>query len=99
MSDIDLLAAHEVFAELGSENFSRCMRSVIRFARLMRLFLISICRKAALCYINAGDYASAQDLMSQCPQGEASSQYLNFLSAVKQGPYSYPLLTSLKLIR
>ena len=46
---------------------------------------IFVIRKAALCYINSGDYGSAQITIDQCPPEEASTQYLRFLSAVKQG--------------
>jgi hypothetical protein len=40
-------------------------------------------RKAALCYINAGDVPSAMPLILLCPEDEASTHYLAFLAALK----------------
>lgn len=41
--------------------------------------------KAALCCINAGDFAAAQAHLDQCPATEASTHYLGFLIAAQQG--------------
>lgn len=41
--------------------------------------------KAALAYINAGDYGAAARLTEQCPVGEATTQYLRFLVAINSG--------------
>jgi hypothetical protein len=90
-----LLAAHEAFAELGNENFSRCFRSIPKIS-LGSILSCVVRRKAALCYIKSGDYGSAQDLIGQCPANEASTQYLSFLVAVQQGASP---LSALSLIR
>ncbi|KAG8721684.1 hypothetical protein FRC08_011093 [Ceratobasidium sp. 394] len=42
-------------------------------------------RKAALCYIQQGEYARASVLVSRCSQNEASTCYIKFLAAVHQG--------------
>ncbi|RXK39419.1 hypothetical protein M231_03252 [Tremella mesenterica] len=42
-------------------------------------------RKAALCYIRAGDNSSARALLERCSPAEASTQYLSFLVALQQG--------------
>ncbi|KAG9124870.1 hypothetical protein FRC07_009933 [Ceratobasidium sp. 392] len=42
-------------------------------------------RKAALCYIQQGEYAQASLLVSKCSQAEASTCYIKFLAAVHQG--------------
>lgn len=42
-------------------------------------------RKAALCYIQQREYASASALIRQCPGNEAATHYVALLTAVKQG--------------
>ncbi|RSH91691.1 hypothetical protein EHS25_009060 [Saitozyma podzolica] len=42
-------------------------------------------RRAALAYINAGDYEAAARLIALCPAGEAATQYLRFLVAINSG--------------
>ncbi|ORY28125.1 hypothetical protein BCR39DRAFT_535556 [Naematelia encephala] len=42
-------------------------------------------RKAALCFINAGDFAQADEVLRSCAVDEAATQYLLFLAAIKQG--------------
>ncbi|QRV91649.1 G-protein alpha subunit [Ceratobasidium sp. AG-Ba] len=42
-------------------------------------------RKAALCYIQQGEYAQASMLVARCSQDEASTYYIKFLTAVHQG--------------
>ncbi|KAF8599254.1 hypothetical protein BDV93DRAFT_609374 [Ceratobasidium sp. AG-I] len=42
-------------------------------------------RKAALCYIQQGEYAQASMLVSRCPNDESSTHYVKFLAAVHQG--------------
>lgn len=47
---------------------------------------ISRClRKAALCHIKMADWTAALDLISFCPKEEASTHYLTFLAAIRQG--------------
>ncbi|WWC94693.1 hypothetical protein V866_001541 [Kwoniella sp. B9012] len=41
-------------------------------------------RKAVLCYIRSGDLTSAEKEWTQCPAGEASTQYLAFLVAKRR---------------
>ncbi|WWD03464.1 hypothetical protein V865_001516 [Kwoniella europaea PYCC6329] len=41
-------------------------------------------RKAVLCYIRFGDLTSAEKELTQCPGGEASTQYLAFLIAERR---------------
>ncbi|KAK0506685.1 hypothetical protein EDD18DRAFT_1059774, partial [Armillaria luteobubalina] len=43
------------------------------------------CRKAALCYVEKGEYAKAQAVIRRCPGDEAATNYVVFLIAVKQG--------------
>ncbi|CAE6532105.1 unnamed protein product [Rhizoctonia solani] len=42
-------------------------------------------RKAALCYIQQGEYAQASILISRCSQDESATHYIRFLAAVHQG--------------
>ncbi|KAH7330708.1 hypothetical protein B0J17DRAFT_580131, partial [Rhizoctonia solani] len=42
-------------------------------------------RKAALCYIQQGEYAQASILISRCAQDESATHYIRFLAAVHQG--------------
>ncbi|KAI5118182.1 hypothetical protein M0805_004995 [Coniferiporia weirii] len=42
-------------------------------------------RKAALCYIEQGEYARASQVIRRCPSGQSSTFYLLFLAAVHQG--------------
>ncbi|CAE6451343.1 unnamed protein product [Rhizoctonia solani] len=42
-------------------------------------------RKAALCYIQQGEYAQASILVSRCSQDESATHYIRFLAAVHQG--------------
>ncbi|CAE7228948.1 unnamed protein product [Rhizoctonia solani] len=42
-------------------------------------------RKAALCYIQQGEYAQASTLVSRCSQDESATHYVRFLTAVHQG--------------
>jgi hypothetical protein len=42
-------------------------------------------RKAALCYVQLKEYASASALIRQCPGNEAATHYVALLTAVKQG--------------
>ncbi|EUC65587.1 SPO22/ZIP4-like meiosis protein [Rhizoctonia solani AG-3 Rhs1AP] len=42
-------------------------------------------RKAALCYIQQGEYAQASMLISRCSQDESATHYVRFLTAVHQG--------------
>ncbi|WVO21077.1 uncharacterized protein IAS62_002381 [Cryptococcus decagattii] len=47
---------------------------------------ISRCfRKAALCHMKMTDWTAALDLISLCPKEEASTHYLAFLAAIRQG--------------
>ncbi|OXH27229.1 hypothetical protein J008_04781 [Cryptococcus neoformans] len=47
---------------------------------------ISRClRKAALCHTKMADWTAALDLISFCPKEEASTHYLTFLAAIRQG--------------
>ncbi|KIR41645.1 hypothetical protein I307_05719 [Cryptococcus deuterogattii 99/473] len=47
---------------------------------------ISRCfRKAALCHMKMADWTAALDLISLCPKEEASTHYLAFLAAIRQG--------------
>ncbi|KAJ1310787.1 hypothetical protein OPQ81_009307 [Rhizoctonia solani] len=41
--------------------------------------------KAALCYIQQGEYAQASILVSRCSQDESATHYIRFLIAVHQG--------------
>ncbi|WWD19497.1 hypothetical protein CI109_103958 [Kwoniella shandongensis] len=47
--------------------------------------LASCRRKAAMCYIRSGSFKVATELIRLCPTEEASTQYLRFYLAVKQG--------------
>ncbi|KAG8946412.1 hypothetical protein FRC04_011858 [Tulasnella sp. 424] len=42
-------------------------------------------RKTALCYIQAGQYATATDTIAKCPGNEAATRYVAFLCAAHQG--------------
>ena len=42
-------------------------------------------RKAALCYIEKGDFAQASTVIRRCPVDEASTHYVIFLTAIHQG--------------
>ncbi|ODO05445.1 hypothetical protein L198_02138 [Cryptococcus wingfieldii CBS 7118] len=42
-------------------------------------------RKAALCHIKTADWGAAHDLIARCPTDEASTHYLTFLAAIRQG--------------
>lgn len=42
-------------------------------------------RKAALCYIQHGDYAKAGETIGRCAGNEAGSHYVVFLAAAYQG--------------
>ncbi|CAE6472576.1 unnamed protein product [Rhizoctonia solani] len=42
-------------------------------------------RKAALCYIQQGEYAQASTLISRCSQDESATHYVRFLASVHQG--------------
>lgn len=42
-------------------------------------------RKAALCHMKMADWTAALDLISLCPKEEASTHYLAFLAAIRQG--------------
>ncbi|KAF9467007.1 hypothetical protein BDZ94DRAFT_1212000 [Collybia nuda] len=42
-------------------------------------------RKAALCYIEQGEYARASTVIRRCPANEAKTHYVMFLTAVHQG--------------
>ena len=44
-------------------------------------------RKAALCYIQQREYASAAAVVRLCPGNEAATHYISLLTAVKQGIY------------
>jgi hypothetical protein len=44
-------------------------------------------RKAALCYIQQREYASAAAVVRLCPGNEAATHYISLLTAVKQGVY------------
>ncbi|CUA77764.1 hypothetical protein RSOLAG22IIIB_06771 [Rhizoctonia solani] len=41
--------------------------------------------KAALCYIQQGEYAQASTLISRCSQDESATHYVRFLASVHQG--------------
>ncbi|TYJ53702.1 hypothetical protein B9479_005669 [Cryptococcus floricola] len=45
-------------------------------------------RKAALCHIKTADWGAAHDLIARCPTDEASTHYLTFLAAIRQGESS-----------
>ena len=42
-------------------------------------------RKAALCYIEKGEYSKATTVTRRCSTNEAATHYLLLLAAVKQG--------------
>lgn len=42
-------------------------------------------RKGALCYMEQREYARASMLIRRCPENEAKTQYVLFLTAVHQG--------------
>lgn len=42
-------------------------------------------RKAALCYIQQREYASAAAVVRLCPRNEAATHYITLLTSVKQG--------------
>ena len=44
-------------------------------------------RKAALCYIQQREYASAAAVVRLCPGNEAATHYISLLTSVKQGAY------------
>lgn len=44
-------------------------------------------RKAALCYIQQREYASAAAVVRLCPGNEAATHYISLLTSVKQGIY------------
>ena len=44
-------------------------------------------RKAALCYIQQREYASAAAVVRLCPGNEAPTHYISLLISVKQGIY------------
>lgn len=44
-------------------------------------------RKAALCYIQQREYASAAAVVRLCPGNEAATHYIGLLASVKQGIY------------
>jgi hypothetical protein len=46
-------------------------------------------RKAALCYIQQREYATASAIIRRCPSGEATTNYVIFLAAVHQGPFRH----------
>ena len=46
-------------------------------------------RKAALCYIQRREYASAAAVVRLCPGNEAATHYIGLLTSVKQGIF-YP---------
>lgn len=71
------------------------------YGKLCRLLYLSMCthtshRKAALCHTKMADWTAALDLISFCPKEEASTHYLTFLAAIRQGgheklqPFSQP---------
>jgi hypothetical protein len=49
-------------------------------------------RKAALCHIEHGEFATATVIMQKCSKEEAASHYIMYLAAVKQGEFSLLLL-------
>ncbi|KAF9007848.1 hypothetical protein BDQ17DRAFT_1237313, partial [Cyathus striatus] len=57
--------------------------------RLFRTSSPSTCnkcfRKAALCYIEQREYAQASAMIRRCPTTEASTHYVIFLTAIRQG--------------
>jgi hypothetical protein len=54
------------------------------------------CRKAALCHIQLRQFARACSLIRRCPVNEASTHYVIFLSAARQGaPFLFQLSYSL----
>lgn len=46
-------------------------------------------RKAALCYIQQREYASAAAVVRLCPGNEAATHYIGLLTSVKQGIYPF----------
>ena len=46
-------------------------------------------RKAALCYIQQREYASAAAVVRRCPGNEAATHYIGLLTSVKQGIYPF----------
>lgn len=46
-------------------------------------------RKAALCYIQQREYASAAAIVRLCPGNEAATHYIGLLASVKQGIYLF----------
>ncbi|THH10579.1 hypothetical protein EW145_g1240 [Phellinidium pouzarii] len=55
------------------------------FASIAQMSCPKCFRKAALCYIEQGEYARASQVIHHCPKGQSSTFYLLFLSAVHQG--------------
>jgi hypothetical protein len=50
-------------------------------------------RKAALCYIQQREYASAAAVVRLCPGNEAATHYISLLASVKQGIYLSATIT------
>lgn len=55
------------------------------FRRSSRETSNKCCRKAALCYIEQKEYAKASTVIRHCSDNEASTYYVEFLTAVYQG--------------
>ncbi|KAG8884008.1 hypothetical protein FRB98_002649 [Tulasnella sp. 332] len=55
-------------------------------------------RKMALCYVEAGQYATASDVIARCPGNEAATHYVVFLCAAYQGLEAEAIQAMYKMI-
>jgi hypothetical protein len=80
---IDELALHPIFKK---EDLPANQHIIRRQADLCPgvLHMADNCRKAALCYIQSQHFPKAQEVLRACPQDQAATQYLNFMSALAQ---------------
>lgn len=77
---IDKYASHPVL----SSDIAQGVRS-IRFVNDFGDPHKSDHSRSALCFLHSGDFASATNLLKECPPMESSTQYILFLLAIKQG--------------